>query len=58
MSADSDGSSSFGKWVVDDKNGDAVLGIGYTSGDGLEGGLSIRHHLEDKDTMIVTIELP
>ena len=57
MGADSDGTSSLGKWELED-NGDAVLGIVYTSGDGQEGALSIRHHQEDKDTVVVTIELP
>ncbi len=57
MGADSDGSSSLGTWQVKD-NGDAVLGIVFTSGDGQEGALSIRHHLADKDTVVVTIELP
>jgi hypothetical protein len=57
MGADSDGAASLGKWDTKD-NGDAVLGTAFTSGDGQEGTLSIRHHLEDKDTMIVTVELP
>ena len=56
MGASSDGTSSLGKWKVDD-NGDAVLGFGFTTGDGHEGVLSIRHHLADNDTMIVTIQL-
>ena len=57
MGADSDGTSSLGKWDVEE-NGDAVLGIVYTSGNGQEGALSIRHHQEGKDVVIVTIELP
>ncbi len=57
MGASSDGTSSLGKWEIDG-NGDAVLGVLFTTGEGEQGGLSIRHHLEDKDTMTVTIELP
>ncbi|MEO2049375.1 MAG: hypothetical protein ABGX16_22690 [Pirellulales bacterium] len=57
MGADSDGTSSLGEWKVED-NGDAVLGIVFTSGDGEDGALSIRHHRVDKDTILVTIELP
>ncbi|GAA5510330.1 hypothetical protein [Novipirellula caenicola] len=57
MGADSTGGSSLGKWEVD-KNGDAVLGLLFTGADGEQGGLSIRHHREDEDTIIVTIELP
>ncbi len=57
MGADSTGSSSIGQWTVED-NGDAVLGMLYTSGDGQEGSMNIRHHREDNDTMTVTVELP
>ncbi|MCM2369273.1 hypothetical protein [Aporhodopirellula aestuarii] len=57
MGADSEGASSLGKWTIDEK-GDAVLGLLFTAGDGEQGGLSIRHHREDQDTMIVTLELP
>jgi len=55
--ADSDGASSIGKWELEEI-GDAVLGVAFTSGDGQVGALRIRHHLEDEDTMIGTIELP
>jgi hypothetical protein len=57
MGADSAGASSLGKWEIAD-NGDAVLQLLFTGGDGEQGALSIRHHREDKDTMIVTVELP
>ncbi len=57
MGADSDGGSYLGEWNVDN-NEDAVLGIGFTSPDGQEGLLSIRHQMENKDTMLVTVELP
>ena len=57
MGADSDGGSFLGEWNME-KNGDAVLGIGFTGPDGSEGTFSMRHRMENKDTMLVTIELP
>lgn len=57
MGADSEGTSSIGTWAVPAK-GEAVLSIMFTSGDGQEGTLSIRHKMMNKDTLIVTIELP
>jgi len=57
MGADSNGGSSLGKWEMKD-DGEIVLELLYTSGDGQTGGLSIRHRLESNDTMIVTVELP
>lgn len=56
LGADSDGGTSLGEWNVDDI-GDAILSLIFTSGDGQEGTLNVRHHMEDEDTMIVTIEL-
>lgn len=57
MGADDQGTSSLGKWEVED-NGDAVLGIQYTTADGTEGTLNIRFHKEGKDAVTMTIELP
>lgn len=57
MGADSDGGSFLGEWNME-KNGDAVLGLGFTGPDGSEGTFSMRHRMENKDTMLVTIELP
>ncbi|MEK6238366.1 MAG: hypothetical protein N2C14_26920 [Planctomycetales bacterium] len=57
MSASGDGTSSLGKWEFKD-DGDAVLQLLYTTGDGQEGGLSVRHRLEDADSMTMTLELP
>jgi hypothetical protein len=57
MGADSDGTSSLGKWEVED-SGDAVLGVLYTTADGQEGGMSIRFQKEGKDAVTMTIELP
>ena len=52
--ATSRGGSSLGKWEVVD--GDAVLGLMFTGGDGQQGGMRIRHHLESDDVMLLTIE--
>lgn len=57
MGADSNGASFLGKWELKD-NGDAVLGLAFTDGDGRPGALSIRHRLEGSDAMNVTLELP
>ena len=57
MGVDSEGAHSHGKWEMND-NGDAVLGIEFIGADGQEGRLRLRYHLEDKDTLIVTIGLP
>jgi hypothetical protein len=56
LAADNQGAASLGKWELAD--GDAVLELGFVNGEGQEGGLRIRHHLEDNDTLVVTIELP
>lgn len=56
VGADSNGGGSMGAWSQEE--GDAVLGLRYVTGEGLEGGMRIRHHLEDDDTMVVTIEGP
>lgn len=56
MGADSDGGSSIGKWEIG-KDGDAVLGVAFTAGDGKVGAFKMRHRLEDKDSMSVTLEL-
>jgi hypothetical protein len=56
LAADNEGGSSIGKWELEE--GDAVLELRYVTGQGKEGGVKLRHHLEDDDTLIVTIELP
>ena len=56
LAADNEGGSSIGKWGLEE--GDAVLELRYVTGQGKEGGVKLRHHLEDDDTLIVTIELP
>lgn len=57
MSASSDGSASLGSWNFE-SNGDAVLGLAFTDGNGQEGLLSIRMRLVDQDTLSMTVELP
>jgi len=54
VGADSKGTGSLGKWSAED--GDAVLDLGFVTEDGNEGRLKIRHHLQDADTMVVTID--
>jgi hypothetical protein len=34
-----------------------VLGLGYTTPDGQQGGLNVRQRLQDDDTLLVTLEL-
>ncbi len=57
VSADSEGTSTLGSWQLAG-DGDAVLGLLYTTGDGQEGGLKIRYHFESDDELLVTIDLP
>ena len=53
IAGDNQGGSSLGKWKLE--SGDAILELGYVTPDGQEGELSIRHHLQDDDTLRVTI---
>jgi len=57
MGAKSDGSSSLGTWKFS-KTGDATLGIGYTDGNGKQGGLEFRFEWLDDNSMMLTIGLP
>lgn len=54
VGANNQGGGVLGKWTGQD--GDAVLEVGFVSAEGEEGSMTIRHHLEDDDTMTVTIE--
>jgi hypothetical protein len=56
LAAHNRGGTSLGKWKFE--AGDAVLEMVFVTGEGQEGGLRIRHHLENNDMLIVTIELP
>ena len=57
IEADAKGSSSLGSWKFE-KDGDATLQVGYTTGEGEQGSLNMRYHAIDDDSLILTIELP
>ena len=57
VGADSTGSSHLGTWTVD-KEGDAVLNLGYTRGDGSQGELTLRYSVIDNNTLDLTLQLP
>lgn len=57
MGADSGGTSSLGKWEIDD-SGDALLKVVYTTAEGQQGDLSIRFHKEGEDEVTMSIESP
>ena len=54
VGADSKGTSVLGKWEV--KEGEAILGLGFVSGEGVEGVMQIRYTMKDKNTVVVSIE--
>lgn len=54
VGANDKGGGVLGKWTEED--GDAILELGYVRENGEEGEMRIRHHLEDDDTMVVTLE--
>lgn len=54
VGANNRGGAVLGKWTGED--GDAVLEVGYVSGEGEEGKMKIRHAMQDDDTMEVTVE--
>ena len=54
VGADSKGTSVLGKWEV--KEGEAILGLGFVSGEGVEGVMQIRYTMKDKNTMVVSVE--
>lgn len=56
LGVDSDGGSSIGQYVADGE--DLILELGFASGQGVEGGMKLRHHLKDDDTVVCTIEGP
>lgn len=55
--ADSTGSSHLGTWTFS-KDGNAVLSLGYTDGNGAQGELTIRYELVDENTINMTLQLP
>ncbi len=55
--ADSTGSSHLGAWKFH-KDGNAVLNLGYTDGNGTQGEITIRYKLVDDNTLDISLELP
>ena len=51
---DSKGTSFLGKWEV--KDGEAILGLGFVTGEGVEGVMQIRYTKKDENTVVVSIE--
>ena len=54
VGADSKGTSVLGKWEV--KDGEAILGLGFTTGEGVEGVMQRRYTKKDDNTLVVSIE--
>ena len=51
---DSKGTSVLGKWEF--KDGEAILGLGFVSGEGVEGVMQIRYTKKDENTLVVSVE--
>jgi hypothetical protein len=51
---DSKGTSFLGKWEV--KDGEAILGLGFVTGEGVEGVMQRRYTKKDDNTLVVSIE--
>ena len=51
---DSKGTSVLGKWEF--KDGNAVLELGFVTGEGVEGVMKIRYTKKDENTLIVSLE--
>ncbi|MFP6901108.1 MAG: hypothetical protein VCA36_09195 [Opitutales bacterium] len=54
VGADSKGTSVLGKWEF--KDGDAILELGFVTGEGVEGVMQIRYTKKDENTLIVSLE--
>ncbi len=57
VGADSTGSSHLGAWKFNN-DGNAVLNLGYTDGNGTQGELTIRYKLVDDNTLDMTLQFP
>ncbi len=57
VGADSTGSSHLGAWKFN-KDGNAVLNLGYTDGNGTQGELTIRYKLVNDNTLDMTLQFP
>ena len=53
VGADSKGTSVLGKWEFED---DAILGLGFVSGEGVEGAMQVRYTMKDENTVVVSLE--
>ena len=51
---DSKGTSVLGNWEV--KDGEAILGLGFVTGEGVEGVMQRRYTKKDENTLVVSIE--
>ena len=54
VGADDKGTSVLGKWTF--KDGEAILELGFVTGDGVEGVMQIRYTKKDENTLIVNVE--
>ena len=54
VGADSEGTSFLGSWGLEGE--DAMLRLTYTGGDGQDGTVTVRLHLEDADTLTGTLQ--
>ena len=54
VGADSKGTSVLGKW--DFKGSEAILELGFVTGEGVEGVMKIRYTMKDKNTVVVSLE--
>ena len=52
--AGSKGTSVLGKW--DFKDGEAILGLGFVSGEGVEGAMQVRYTMKDENAVVVSLE--
>ena len=51
---DSKGTSVLGKWEF--KDGEAILGLGFVTGEGVEGVMQVRYTMKNESTVIVSVE--
>jgi hypothetical protein len=51
---DSKGTSVLGKWEV--KDGEAILGLGFATREGVEGVMQVRYTMKDENTVVVSVE--
>jgi len=54
VAADDKGTSVLGKWTFKDDN--AVLELGFVTGEGVEGAMKIRYTKKDENTLTVSLE--